>query len=543
MTLSPGRTAASLSEETLALAVQAARLGTWDLDLLTGALSWSPLCRAMWGVGPDAPVDMAVLRAGLHPDDRERVLGLIDAATAPGSRGEYDTEYRTVGIEDGVTRWLSARGRCLFDADGRGVRMIGLSVDITAQKEADSRLHAQNEELEARVAERTRALAEANRALIAQHAERERAEDRLRQSQKMEAVGRLTGGIAHDFNNMLSAIVGNLELLRGRVSDERAIRLIGNAMMASERGAKLTGQLLAFSRMQRLDLMPVDVGRLLDGLRDLLERALGPAITLDIVADPATGAAMADAEQLELALLNLANNARDAMPEGGAVTMTVAGEAHPAGMEDAGPYVVITIRDTGAGMPPEVRDRAFEPFYTTKGIGKGVGLGLSQVYGIARQSGGMVQIDSAPGAGTTVRLLLTRAPPEPIGDLPRERRTSSRRASVLVVDDDPDVRRSLVEILDVLGYAVTEAAHGPAGLEELERGQPDLMIVDFAMPGMNGAAVAREALRRRPGLPIVFATGYADTDALDGALRDLPLLRKPFRMAELASAVADALAR
>jgi signal transduction histidine kinase/CheY-like chemotaxis protein len=413
-------------------------------------------------------------------------------------------------------------------------------------------LRAQNAALAEHVAARRDELAEANRRLAAEAAERERAEHRLQQSQKMEAVGRLTGGIAHDFNNLLSAIMGNIELLRPALTDARAGRLADNAMLAAERGAKLTGQLLAFSRMQRLDLIPVDLAALLETMRGPLERVLGPNISLALEVAPTAGAAMADVHQIKLALLNLASNARDAMPAGG--RLTISAELDDGSLPASGrpgQYVVLTIADTGIGMPPEVRERAFEPFYTTKSVGAGSGLGLSQVYGIAKQSGGLALIESAPGAGAKVRIMLPCAPFPPTERRPAEaeglslgdgRSQAQRRENVLVVDDDPDVRRFMVESLDALGYGVTEAESGQAGLDQLDRAAPDIMILDFAMPDMNGAVVANEALRRRPGLPILFATGFADSDALGGPLLSLPLLRKPFRIADLAAAVAAALA-
>lgn len=375
-----------------------------------------------------------------------------------------------------------------------------------------------NKTLEARIAERSRALRLSEAALA--------------QSQKMEAVGRLTGGIAHDFNNLLTAIVGNLELLQPRLSDdERALRLTDAALQAALRGAKLTGQLLAFSRTQKLDLRATDINDVLRRSDELLAQTIGPLIELRLRPDPAIPPAIADSNQLELALLNLAINARDAMPEGGRLTIATGQQViatDKGGGDDegehlkSGRYVVISVADTGTGMPPEVRARALEPFFTTKGIGKGTGLGLAQVYGIARQSGGGIQIESAVGRGTTVRILLrearaTRRRGSNTIDQDELRETDAGPpGSVLVVDDDTPVRRVLVAGLEAQGYQVHEAANGPAALEMLERGLiVDIAIVDFAMPGMNGAALAEAARRLRPGLPIVFASGYAETAALD----------------------------
>ena len=394
-----------------------------------------------------------------------------------------------------------------------------------------------NETLEARVAERTEALRASEAALA--------------QSQKMEAVGRLTGGIAHDFNNLLTAVVGNLELLQLRMaSDERALQLAGAAFQAAMRGTKLTAQLLAFSRTQKLALGVIDVNAALRGTDELLARTVGPLIELRLLLNPAARPAVADANQLELAILNLAINARDAMPEGGRLTIATGRQVNTPdqsgdGGDELGPgrYVVISVADTGSGMPPEVLARAMEPFFTTKGIGQGTGLGLSQVYGIARQSGGDVRIESSAGRGTTVRILLREAgrAARPDGNTAIDPSSLSQLdqgplGSVLV-DDDEDVRGIFVAGLEVYGYRVYEAADGPAALHMLEQGMTmDVAVVDFAMPRMNGAALARAARRLQPGLPIVFASGYADTAAFE-AVPDATILRKPIQIAELADAV------
>jgi CheY-like chemotaxis protein len=362
----------------------------------------------------------------------------------------------------------------------------------------------------------------------------------------MEAVGQLTGGIAHDFNNLLGAVVGALDLIRRKPADiERVVRFAEAGLQAAERGAKLTGQLLAFSRAQRIELKPVVVATLVEGMRDMLARTLGPMVRLGLEME-GEGAVLSDPTQLEMAVLNLAINARDAMPEGGALTITtrlrrIAEEAEIG----PGEYVELSVTDTGSGMPPDVAARAFDPFFTTKGPGKGTGLGLSQVYGIARQAGGAVRIESRPGAGTTVRMLLprTQAPPaaEEAGALPAEA-PDRASACILVVDDDPDMRRVLVASLETLGYRVLAAEDGPSGLAVLDRAGPDLLLLDFAMPGMNGAEVARLARQRRPGLPIVFASGYADTAAIeDAAGPEARILRKPFRMEEMQAVLAEAL--
>ena len=379
-------------------------------------------------------------------------------------------------------------------------------------------------------------------------AERRRAEETLRQSQKMEAIGQLTGGIAHDFNNLLTAVIGNLDMIRNRTSgNERLQRMADNALEAARRGAKLASQLLAFSRSQRMTIGTVDLQAALRGMSDLMTQSLGPTISLVVHIDEDARFVVSDAHQLELALLNLAVNARDAMPHGGSVSIT----AQRAQVVDKhlprGDYVTVSVRDTGAGMSEEVRQRAIEPFFTTKPVGQGTGLGLSQVYGVMRESGGSMSIDSELGAGTTVRLTLRRASrpndlaisAEPPPTVPAARAAAAR---VLIVDDDRLVRRFMCESLRSLGYEVTDVEAGPAALARLRAGlHVDLLLVDFAMPGMNGAEVARAARDILPGIRVLVVSGYADSAALEAALGSTQQLRKPFDLTELGAAVAAAL--
>jgi signal transduction histidine kinase/ActR/RegA family two-component response regulator len=363
--------------------------------------------------------------------------------------------------------------------------------------------------------------------------QRIKAEQALRQSQKMEAIGQLTGGLAHDFNNLLTAVVGNLDLIRQRAADARIERLANNALKAAERGSKLTSQLLAFSRTQKISTAPVDVNALITGMDELLRQSLGTNVKLRTDLAPNLPAAMADANQLELAILNLSINARDAMPDGGALAITTA-----LAPDDAG-VVTVKVTDTGSGMPPEVAARAFDPFFTTKPVGKGTGLGLSQVYGIARQGGGDVTLDSQVGKGTTVTLRLPRAADAPASQR-RVAETTARALhaeKVLIVDDDPDVRDMVGGYLADLGYEVQKRAHGDAALAILPDFDPSLLIVDFVMPGMNGAELARAARQHNSGLRILFLSGFADTAALEAAVGTTPLLHKPFRLIELAATV------
>jgi CheY-like chemotaxis protein/two-component sensor histidine kinase len=365
----------------------------------------------------------------------------------------------------------------------------------------------------------------------------------------MEALGQLTGGIAHDFNNLLTVVVGGLDLIAKRIEDGKLKRYAENALSAAERGARLTGQLLAFSRVQRLEVRPTYVAPLIQNMRPLLRNVLGPGIEkrFDLDLD-AMMPVMADPTQLEVAVLNLAINARDAMPEGGVLTFSsrpveVSGDPD---LED-GDYVELCISDTGQGMPPEVAERAFEPFFTTKEVGKGTGLGLSMVYGMARQSGGSARIESTPGKGTAVKLLFRKADEAvdeaaPRTDEPTSHNVPLAPVSVLVIDDDPDVRAFIAATLEEEGYRVRQASDGREGLTALDRELPELVVLDFIMPGLSGAEVARKILAKHPRQPILFVSGYSETEAVKRTAPDAPLLAKPFRAEVLQRAVRRALA-
>ncbi len=409
-------------------------------------------------------------------------------------------------------------------------------------RELIDRIREDEAMLERRVAERTAELEAANRQLAAQIGERERAESALRQAQRLEAVGQLTSGVAHDFNNLLTVVIGNVEQMQKRVHDPALVRRLSMMGEASRRGAKLTAQMLAFSRRQKLEPRAVDLNDTVRNMRDLLQSTIGGSVQIlepELANDLWT--AMIDPTQLELVILNLAINARDAMDVGGTLlirTENVVTQASPSpGAPPAGQFVMVSVTDNGSGMTEDVLARAFEPFFTTKAVGKGSGLGLSQVFGLAKQSGGGVAIETSVGHGTTIKIFLPRADAAPIQEVsPYAPLTSAYgdRVLVLVVDDDDAVREVTVDYLEDLGYLVIEAGSGGAALEIFEqRTDIEAVVLDFAMPGLNGADLAREMQSRRPGTPILFATGYADAEAL-ASTPDDKLIRKPFEQAELA---------
>ena len=369
-------------------------------------------------------------------------------------------------------------------------------------------------------------------------------EQRLHQAQKMEAVGQLTGGLAHDFNNLLQAIYGNLELVRRfPVNTDKVRGWAENGIRAVDRGTRLTAQLLAFSRSQKVELLPVDVSRLVRGMDDLFVRTLGPSVAVELQLREDGAVAFADATQLELAVLNLAINARDAMPDGGSLRIATALRTVRSHSQlDDGEYVELTVTDTGTGMSKDVATRAFEPFFTTKDVGSGTGLGLAQVYGICQQAGGIANIESDPGRGTTVSLLLRQhagAPDSAVHTLAKIDGVDPANApTILVVDDDSDVRAFIIEALSTLGYCVEYAFDGNDALAKLQGVKPDLLIVDFAMPHMNGAEFVRQSRQQGVDVPVLFASGYADTSAISAVMEaNVMIIRKPFTIGDLAEAV------
>ncbi|MBV9881389.1 MAG: PAS domain S-box protein [Sphingomonadaceae bacterium] len=530
------------SEERLRIALAAGALGDWMWDAETDMISISDQGARLFGIPSGPVVTGAQLRTMILPGDAEAADAAIAAAVR--ERRDYAVEYR-LKHPDGRLLWISAVGRPIYHADGRPKAMIGVVQDITARKQAEAELRELNQSLEARIA--------------AAIDERERAEEALRQSQKMEAVGQLTGGIAHDFNNLLTVIGGNVDAARrhlGTQGKPRVLRALDNALIGAERAATLTQRLLAFSRRQPLNPRPIDVNRLVTGMSELFHRTLGETIAVETRLPDGLWQVEVDPNQLENAILNLAVNARDAMPNGGKLTIETANtdiDREHAGRHGLAPgqYAALCVSDIGSGMAADTLDRAFEPFFTTKEVGKGTGLGLSMVYGFVKQSGGHVKIDSEEGEGTTVRIYLPRL----VGDAAESEERpeqaipeGARDETILVCEDDDDVRAYTVEMLRELGYRVLEAHDAPAALRLLARqeGKVDLLFTDVVLPGgMTGAELAREARALRPDLRILFTTGYARNAIVHHGRLDpgVELITKPFAHADLAARVRDMLDR
>jgi DNA-binding response OmpR family regulator len=445
---------------------------------------------------------------------------------------------RTRGLEGGADTYLIEP----IDPDEL-VATVRALVRLQAAEETTRLLNAT---LERKIDERTRDLHRANIKLVEQIAQRERAENSLLQAQKMEAVGQLTGAMVHDFNNILASMTGYIQLAR-RLSPETEVRsLLDSSLGAAERGKRLTARLLAFARREDLPTMSVDVRALVLGMSEWMKQTVGKSIDVDIHAPAGQCVAQTDASQLELAILNLVLNARDALPAGGYVSIAVRLQRldEKDGELDSGDYIVLAVSDNGTGMVPEVATHAFDPFFTTKPSGRGTGLGLAQVYNLARHSRGTARIVSTEGEGTTVEVWLAAGQPEQVRAPAVEESEGTPAGNgeyILLVDDEHDIRGPLARLLSESGYSVETAASGADALASVARRRPDLLLLDYAMPGMTGLDVAKTVREKHPRQAILFMSGFMDTTALELQMPSARLLRKPFHNEELFGAIRNAL--
>lgn len=531
----------------LALAAGAI-IGTWHWDLPTDRFTVDESFAKIFDLDPKLGrhgLSLEQVVMSVHPEDRDGLTCAINEAIARG--GAYSHQYR-VRRADGKYNWIEANGRVECATDGTPLRFPGVLIDVEHRRNveeerdrANAALRALNDTLEQRVLARTADLMQA--------------EEKLRQSQKMEAVGQLTGGLAHDFNNLLAGISAALELMHKRIAQGRfkdVEKYMVTAQGATKRAAALTHRLLAFSRRQTLDPRPTDVNSLIVGMTELIQRTVGPSIRLNTVAAPGLWNALVDASQLENALLNLCINARDAMPDGGRITVETANrsiESESARALDmpAGEYLCLCVTDTGTGMSDEVIAKAFDPFFTTKPLGQGTGLGLSMIYGFTKQSGGQVRVHSHVGEGTEMCIYLPRyrghalQQQDPMGSTTTP--LAKTGETILIVDDEPTVRMLLKDVLSELGYNLLEAADSIEGLEALRSSAHiDLLITDVGLPGgMNGRQMADAGKQIRPRLKTLFITGYAENAVIgSGQLGPgMQVLTKPFAVDTLITRVSN----
>lgn len=534
------------SEERVRLALESGGFGSWEYDVVTGVTIRSLRHDQIYGY-EEAVEDTHFQRFldQVLPDDRKNLQAGLKNTLETGI--DYTTEYR-IQHADGSQHWVELHARRQTGKNGQVIRLVGTIADVTNRKA-----------IEAAATKNAIALAELNETLQEQVQQRTTAlmaaEESLRQSQKMEAVGQLTGGIAHDFNNLLAAISGSLELMELRIKQGRVTELdryLSIIQSAAKRAAALTHRLLAFSRRQTLDPKPTDMSLLVAGMDDLIRRTVGPSVRVEVVNAAKIWPTLVDPNQLENALLNLCINARDAMPDGGKITIETENQdfdEHLASDNDLPPgqYVLLCISDTGTGMPAHVIERAFEPFFTTKPMGEGTGLGLSMVYGFVRQSGGQARIYSEVGKGTRICVYLPRFCGEPENvETPPERSNLNHTINgetVLVVDDESAVRMLVAEALEELGYMSLEAHDGIAGLKILDsKCRVDLLITDVGLPGgMNGRQLADTALMVRPDLKILFITGYSENSLLDDIRlkQGMHIVTKPFSLETLSHRIKE----
>ena len=495
------------SEERLALAMEATQLGTFDFYPPSGKLIWSKFARQHFGVSAQAEVTYDTFLNAVHPADRDRVKETVQNALRYDNGGSYANEYRSVGLEDGEERWLTSRGQVFFDAECQPVRFVGVTLNIT---------------------------------------ERKRLEQQLLQSQKLETMGRLAGSIAHDFNNLLTIINGYAHMVLADLNPQDpnwdSMEELSKAAM---RASSLTRQLLSFTRRQVSEPKTIAVNDLVTDYEGMLRRILGENIELVLSLDQQTGAFRADPGQIGQVLMNLAVNAKDAMPSGGKVLiessrLTAADPAQSQLDLSPGEYVVLSVTDTGTGMSAEVKSHLFEPFYTTKEHGKGTGLGLATVYGIVvNQSGGAIRVDTEPGRGTTFRLVFPHHPLEtPPATAVRTEAPAPESETILLAEDEPGVRRYTRQILERQGYTVLEAPDGEAALAAARNhpGPIHLLLTDIIMPMMGGVDLTEKFNAEFPGVPVLFMSGYADQIMRHWNVMSA-YIQKPFTMSDLLTQV------
>ncbi len=526
------------TEERLRIAQSAGGVGTFEYsDGYATATVSSQFCKLL-GLHPARVLPVRTINAVLAQPGAPDIIPETHRGGPPDT---LDGSFEVVRNDDGARRWIARRGEIVRDGDG-GYRLIGVIYDVTEAKAQETALRELNETLESRV----------------EHAiaERREAEAALRQAQKMEAVGNLTGGIAHDFNNLLTIIIGNIDTVVRRfdtTADPRARRALDHALKGADRAAALVQRLLAFSRRQPLDPKAIDVERLLAGMSDLLTRTITESVAIQIKSQSDLWKVEVDPNQLENVILNLAVNARDAMPQGGSLTIeatNVTLTASAVADYVPGGYVAISVIDTGSGMSPDTLTKVFDPFFTTKEVGKGTGLGLSMVYGFVKQSGGHIRIESRLGEGTSITLYLARylgADAAAAADLPETAMPDGGTETILVVEDDDDVRAYTVGILRELGYRVIEAHDGATALKLVDRAELPiaLLLSDVVMPAMSGLELAKAARAIQPVLRVLYVSGYTrDAITRDGRLEPgVDLLSKPFTFGTLAQRVRDLLDR
>ncbi len=540
------------SEERLKLALEASGQAVWDWNLATGVVDWSERAKTLFGFGPDAQVTYDQLLERVHPDDRDSIRnGVIKAIER---EREYDDEIMVIW-PDGDVHWLTAKGRVFHDEDGKPARMVGVGSDVTERKKMEAALREARDELELRVQERTAQLSTAYEVLRAEMQERQRVEQQLRESQKMEAIGTLAGGIAHDFNNILAAIIGFTEMVIEDVSDNPHVQhKMDQVLKAGLRARELVRQILTFSRKSKAEYREMAVGPLIRETFRLLRASLPTSISMSLNLEAEADAVYADPSQIQQVLMNLCTNAAYAMREAGGKleislgSVTLGRDDQPPEPDTPpGDYAVISVRDTGVGMDETVKERIFEPFFTTKPRQQASGLGLSVVYGIVKSHKGSIMVLSEPGKGSVFRVFLPKT------DLvhPSQKETSEpishRSQKILFVDDEEILVEMGKTMLERLGHKVVAQTDSAQALRNFAEhpDEFDLVITDQTMPKMTGVTLAEKVLQLRPDIPIILCTGYSDLVSRETAkargIREL--IMKPVARKEMAEVIERVLGR